>query len=268
MSSAILYLAIIAIWAGFLVPAWVRRPHAQPEDLAPESELSFAEGGLDAESSEYAAEFPDDADVTVRTGVQFEPGEYAQDEYEYYEVEYREEEYVAASYESPDASYEEYAPGPGEPEQPVQDGAGPGDDYYAPQAERPSQSREQMLHARRRMLGILAGMTFVTMAFTALGLVSWWICIPPAGLLVLYVMLLREIAQADTELARKRSAWEQARMAAFERHQQALAERDAYEASLAQPEPDAEIIDISGRVSDADELYDQYADAAVRAVGD
>ena len=90
----------------------------------------------------------------------------------------------------------------------------------------------------------------------------------PARLLVLYVMLLREIALADAELAGKRSAWEHARAVAYERHLQAIAEREAYEASLAQPEPDAEIIDISGRVSDADELYDQYADAAVRAVGD
>jgi hypothetical protein len=44
----------------------------------------------------------------------------------------------------------------------------------------------------------------------------------------------------------------------------AQAEREAYEA--AQAEPGAQIIDISGRVTD--QLYDQYADAAVRAVGD
>ena len=40
--------------------------------------------------------------------------------------------------------------------------------------------------------------------------------------------------------------------------------RRAGEAS--QPQPTAEIIDISARVSD--QLYDQYADAAARAVGD
>ena len=179
MSSAILYLAIIAIWAGFLVPAWVRRPHARSEDATPESELSYAEGGLDSgEPLEYEAEA--DADVTVRTEVQFEVSEYAQGDYQYYEAEYREEEYVAASYEGSESGYQEYAPPPGEPEQPVLDGAGQEDGCYAPRADRPSQSREQMLRARRRMLGILAGMTFVTMAFTAAGLVSWWICIPPA----------------------------------------------------------------------------------------
>ena len=34
----------------------------------------------------------------------------------------------------------------------------------------------------------------------------------------------------------------------------------------AEPEPSAQIIDISARVGD--QLYDQYADATVRAVGD
>jgi hypothetical protein len=34
----------------------------------------------------------------------------------------------------------------------------------------------------------------------------------------------------------------------------------------AAPEPDAEIIDITGRVGE--EFYDQYADAKLRAVGD
>ncbi len=264
MSSAILYLAIIAIWAGFLVPAWVRRPHARPDESSSDSELSYAAGGADEDSSEYLAETENDVDVAAAAEAHVEVREYAQDEYEYYEVEYREEAYVAAGYS------QEYAPGAGDAGEPVAAVASPGeseyDDGYGLQAPRLSQSREQMLHARRRMLAILAGMTFVTMAFTALGLVSWWICIPPAGLLVLYMLLLREIAMADAELARKRSAWEHAREVAYERHLQAVAEREAYEASLAQPE--ATIIDISGRVTDADQLYDQYADAAARAVGD
>ncbi|MGE5137518.1 MAG: hypothetical protein ACM32E_32045, partial [Gemmatimonadota bacterium] len=31
MSSAILYLAIVAIWAVVLVPRWLRHPHAAPQ---------------------------------------------------------------------------------------------------------------------------------------------------------------------------------------------------------------------------------------------
>ena len=121
-----------------------------------------------------------------------------------------------------------------------------------------------MLRARRRMLTILLGMTAVTGLFTYVGVVAWWIVVPPAVLLALYVLLLREIAMADAELARKRAQWEAAEAAAWARHLQAEAEREAYEASMA--DSGAQIIDISGRVSD--QLYDQYADAAVRAVGD
>ncbi len=104
----------------------------------------------------------------------------------------------------------------------------------------------------------------MTGGFTYLGLVAWWICVPPAGMLVLYVLLLREIAMADAELARKRATWEAARGERLCAAPAGQAEREAYEASLA--ESGAQIIDISGRV--ADQLYDQYADAAVRAVGD
>ena len=116
------------------------------------------------------------------------------------------------------------------------------------------------------MLTILVAMTAVTGLFTYMGLVALWIVVPPAVLLVLYVLLLREIAMADAELARKRAAWEAAESRAYARHMraQAQAEREAHEASLANS--GAKIIDISGRVSD--QLYDQYEDAAVRAVGD
>jgi hypothetical protein len=265
VSSAILYLAIIAIWAGFLVPAWVRRPHARQEESS-DSELAYEAGSADSEepAEPPAAAAEHDVAVTVAAGAQFEVSEHIQDGY--YEVEYREDEYVAAEYS------DQYAPDADTAGEPLPVGAGPGegeyDGAYQPEVPRPSQSREQMLHARRRMLGILVGMTLVTIAFTALGLVAWWICVPPAGLLAIYVLLLREIAQADVELTRKRSAWEHAQALAYERHLQSIAEDQAYEASLPQPEPDAEIIDISRRVTDADQLYDQYADAAVRAVGD
>ena len=135
-----------------------------------------------------------------------------------------------------------------------------------PPAPRPSQSRDQMLRARRKMLSILVGMTAVTGLFTFMGLLAWWILAPPAVVLAMYVLLLREIAMADAELTRKRSAWDAAEERAYERHlrDQERAEREAYEASLVHS--GAQIIDISGRVSD--QLYDQYADAAVRAVGD
>jgi hypothetical protein len=243
VSSAILYLAIIAIWAVFLVPAWIRRPQAHPANLPEQTEtetFEHAEGDLTVED---VTDTENDVDVRVEADFHVEVSHH-----EHEHQEYRHEVPNYAGY-ALDAEPDEYA-----------DGSRP--------VERPSQSREQMLRARRRMLTILTGMTAVTMAFFGLSLVQWWICVPPAGMLVLYVLLLREIAMVEAEQGRKRAAWEagEARRLAWEAHAQAEAEREAYEAGLAQPDAGAQIIDISGRVSD--QLYDQYADAAVRAVGD
>src|SRR5262249_24365393 len=90
------------------------------------------------------------------------------------------------------------AAGSGRGEEPIPGGPAAG----------PSQSRQQMMRARRRILTILTSLVVITAAFVATGFVKWWICVPPAGLLVLYVLLLREIAMADAELASKRAAWE------------------------------------------------------------
>jgi hypothetical protein len=241
VSSAVLYFAIIAIWAGFLVPAWLRRPHnsAQAAFASAESELTV----------QYDEEL-----TTTGSGVGAEGR---------IRVEVSEHVYVDEEYRSAYSGTPEYAEdsGPEYPESELPAEAGSG-----PPAPRPSQSREQMLRARRRMLTILVAMTAVTGTFTYLGLVAWFIVAPPAVLLVLYVLLLREIAMADAELARRRAAWEAAETRAYARHMraQARAEPEAHEARLAHA--GAKIIDISGRVSD--QLYDQYEDAAVRAVGD
>ena len=204
MSSAILYLAIVAIWAGFLVPAWLRRPHAASEQGS--ADLSAPQDLIETE----------DVEVTYHQA---------------------HADVAAASVPEPDG---------------------------LPASTEPSQSRKQMLRARRRMLTILVAITLVTCGFAYMGLVKWWISAPPAGMLALYVLLLREVAKADAELARKRAEWEQAQASAYERCLRTEAERGVYEATV--DNSGAQIIDISGRVSD--ELYDQYADAAVRAVGD
>ncbi len=106
---------------------------------------------------------------------------------------------------------------------------------------------------------MLVLLSAVAAACTVLKLTSWWVCIPPAGMLGSYLLLLREAALADAEQARRRAAMELRVQAARQRAQAAAAmEFDA--------QPSAQIIDISARVGD--QLYDQYADATVRAVGD
>ncbi len=127
-----------------------------------------------------------------------------------------------------------------------------------PRAQEPA-GRAHIVQARRRLLTTLVTLAIVALACTAANLVPWWILVPPVGMLGVYVLLLREAAQADAEQAR----WLAQEQAAQDEAARLRARR-AWEAS--QPQPTAEIIDISARVTD--QLYDQYADAAVRAVGD
>lgn len=132
----------------------------------------------------------------------------------------------------------------------------------APAVRRPTMTapplpRSRMLQARRRLLTALVLLTSVACAATAARLIPWWTCVAPAGVLVCYFLLLRAAAQADTERAQRLAA-----SYARQTRMQASADRRAAAAAA----PDAQIIDISSRVGD--QLYDQYADAAVRAVGD
>lgn len=121
--------------------------------------------------------------------------------------------------------------------------------------------RSRVLRARRRLLTMLVLLTAVAGACTGLKLTSWWACIPPAGMLGLYLLLLREAALADAEQARWRAAMELRVQAARQR-----AYASALDEMERQAQPSAQIIDISARVGD--QLYDQYADATLHAVGD
>ncbi len=122
----------------------------------------------------------------------------------------------------------------------------------------PPARRSRVLQARRRLLTMLVLLTAVAAACVALKLTSWWVCVPPGIMLGAYLLLLREASLADAEQARRRADTRQRVEAGRQRaHEIRLAEEERYS---------AQIIDISARVGD--QLYDQYADATVRAVGD
>jgi hypothetical protein len=230
VSSAILYLAIVAIWAFLLVPKWIRRTHgasfaggsggtevtpAEPESPAPPAE-SPAEDEPEADTAPLPA-------VTASMGMGAVPG-------------------GALATQAPRGA---------------QAGAGP---RARPAGAAPRISRGKVLQARRRLLTILVALAIAAFSCTALRLTSPWVCIPPAVMLGMYVLLLRETALADAESAHRRA--EQAASVARER---ALARSRAAWAART-PQPSAQIIDISGRLRD--QLYDQYEDASERAVGD
>jgi hypothetical protein len=221
VSSSLLYLAIVAVWAFVLVPRWLRRHHAQPQ-AQPESRVE-ADVEVDVEfAAEYAPgpqdDYTDVQDADARS----------------YSAEAQEMSYAV----DVDVEVSQLAPTDRNARAPV--------------------SRSRVLQARRRLLTMLLLLTAVAVACTMLKLTSWWVGIPPAAMLGIYLLLLREAALADAEQARRRAELESRRWAARQRAYAAAMERDA--------EHSAQIIDISARVGD--QLYDQYADATVRAVGD
>jgi hypothetical protein len=229
LSGAILYLAIVAIWAVVLVPRWLRPRQAPPQPVPVPVE---------------------DADPGWRDTAN--PGQDLTGTW-------------TASISGPDTQGErapdEDAGGP-----PAADG--PQEQEAAPS---PAGRRPEVVKARRRMLTALIALTVAAGALAVTG--AYWILIPPVTLLSGYLLLLRKFTQFDAERARAarirhagqvRTAQEPATSqepvpaAAGPGHE--LAPGSAAASS------DAEIIDISGRIGD--QFYDQYSDAANRAVGD
>ena len=219
MSSAFLYVGIVAIWAFFLVPRWLRRPQAVPESTAENEPDYQGEADYDEQPGhdQPVDELPIDKQGIAATGS------------------------VPAG-----GTAFATAPGPAKPE------------TLTVRRPLPSPPRSRVLQARRRLLTLLVLLCAGAATCTALKLTSWWACAPPAGMLAIYLLLLREAALADAELARWRANLEMRVQVARQREHAAWA-ADTEEHS-------AQIIDISARVSD--QLYDQYADATIRAVGD
>ena len=241
MSSAILYFAIVAIWAGILMPRWLRpsahrhrAEEAQHETAAPEVLATFAQPGLEAEDGERtAARTAGDVERTAaRTTEDHEhaPARTAED----------------------------------------------GEHAAARTAEVAAARRANVLRARRRMLTTLVVLTLGAIGIAVTHIAAWWVIVPPGALLAGFLLLLREAARSDVAWARRqaRSAEpgqaeaRQRRKPADREDKPEVFERIAStpEAPEPEPAPTAEIIDISARVSD--QVYDQYTDAAERAVGD
>jgi hypothetical protein len=137
-----------------------------------------------------------------------------------------------------------------------------------------AERRAQIMRGRRRMLWLLLVLTAVGVGLAYLRLAAWWVMIPPTVLLVGYLLLLREAAHADAEARQRRELAHATAEAHYttEGGTEAAAQPDAHgEATPApagseQTGPRADIINLSERVGD--QLYDQYADAKLRAVGD
>jgi hypothetical protein len=226
VSSAILYFAIVAIWAGVLMPRWLRPGRRRRVEVTEHFEMhtEVYESEVDTGTGERSRPAVTEREVMV------------------------EEELTWTRQDA---------------------------------AER----RANIIKARRRMLGTLVALTVIAFLIAMAHVAALWVVVPPAVMLGGFVLLLREASRSDAEQARGRAHAEDLHRRRSEvgvEGEAAPVTAETLERVVSKPvAPDvaeqsepvvevvaysAEIIDISGRVND--QLYDQYTDAANRAVGD
>jgi hypothetical protein len=254
LSSAILYLAIVAIWAAVLMPRWLRSHPADADPAGEGAEPQRSPNREETLASPVATADP----VTTADPVAQDP---------------------AGSPPAPapaqDAAWQPGAPVPARAASlPGEPGRGPG------------ASRTSILRARRRMLTTLVVLTAGAATIAQAHLAASWVVIPPGLTLAGFLLLLREAAHSDAQRSRQtlaRQAGEVAPARAAARPGAPVTESWEYPAGagpglarppVPEPAPDlapepeltAQVIDLPQRAGD--QVYDQYADAAERAVGD
>jgi len=270
VSSAILYVAIVAIWACVLIPRWLRRDSARvaggtadtpvrgdvvPGDVVPAGDTADSDAYRTPEPANgVRARYP----ATFRTNVTVE----------------------ADPEPVPDP-----APNPVSEEVPAPTA---GDRVPPPLA--PEESRRRMLKARRRLLGMLTLLEGAAIALAMLRLAALWVIIPPSIMLLGYLLLLREAAHADAERAQHEEEAARAEARAEARARERARERVAAApaapaaatraAPAAPPPPPARYEDagrdfapgLAGKYTTSNEDYrDEYDESTVhrlRAVGD
>jgi hypothetical protein len=251
VSSAILYFAIVAIWAGVLMPKWLRpsrsHRHRADGDQAAETVAEFAQPApdsmLDERQPDHSDQSRGDPSRGDRSRDDRSRNDRARDDRD----------------ETPGERREADSP---EAERPT---------AWSP--EEAAERRVNVLRARRRMLATLVVLTAGAVAIAVVHIATWWVIIPPGVLLGGFLLLLRETSRSDAKRVRRPA--ELAARRRVERESRAVPAAPAetgYDGisgaaeAVVETEVTAKIIDISARVTD--QLYDQYTDAAERAVGD
>ena len=205
MSSAILYLAIIAIWACVLVPRWIHKPHRVPEaDELPGLQY-FGTAGQPDSGTRRAASASGDAPLaasaaasaataTASAGASAGAGAGAGAGGDARETRDRSADSAVAQRPAAEdgvAWHRVMQRRSYHSERQVPEG------YQAHHAP----GRARVLQARRRLLTMLVTLAIVALACTVGKLTPSWILVPPAGMLGMYLLVLREAAQADAEQA-------------------------------------------------------------------
>lgn len=229
MSSSPLYLAIVVVWLIVLVPMLLRK-----DAVAPGTDASRR---TDAEGVDDSAE---DGAEHLGEPVEETPGT------------------------DPDTTQRTRRPEPadGVGDQAVEtpmgaEGIAPEEEAVLPPGSVRREPRSRIIARRRRRTTVLVLLNIVTAVAVTLGYGPWWVTAPPALLLLGHLALLREAAKADAEHHR-------ARQRALRHRALARARREAEERRRTTVR-EAEVIELMERRS---QVYDQYADAQLRAAGD
>jgi len=278
VSSAILYVAIVAIWACVLIPRWLRRDSARGAGNEADTQVAGEVVQSDIVPDEDTADDDAPRDDEMASTVQARYADYGghADYTGTYNRTYtgtaRAEEVPAAAARAgdvpePGAETRRAAP-------PVREDA-----------------RRRMLAARRRLLGMLVILEIAAIALAMVKLAALWVLIPPTIMLIGYLLLLREASHADAERAQREEDAARAQARAQARARERAARRGAAAPPAAAPPPparryedpgpgrdfapglagkyttsNAEVTGLSGE--SAEDYRDEYSPQRLRAVGD
>jgi hypothetical protein len=243
LSSAILYAAIVAIWACVLIPRWLRRDSS-------------------ARVSDETATVEETPEVEERAVP--EPRRRPR------EVD------VARASRVPEARREARVPQAPRVSRAVREPR-VSRVVREPRVSQAGWGREhaRVLSSRRRLLGLIVLIVIGSAALAVTRMAAWWVLGPPSVMLLGYLVLLREASKADAERrelasARADGAADVAtRVVPVAPAAPVAPVAPAVRAGRPVRVPDAEVIEISASRGPGDGgPYDQYADAKLRAVGD
>ena len=186
LSSAILYLAIVAIWAVVLVPRWLRPRSARRK---PAEHLGDPQSG----EPQPAESQPGEPQEAAPEAVEPSPAEPQP-------VMAQSAMTQSVMTQPVDGGWHEPDPGPADAPAWTED-TGPGEPVPAPPAR--AARRAEIVQARRRLLAMIVVLTAGAVALAVTGIAAFWVVIPPAVLLTGFLVLLREATRIDAERARR-----------------------------------------------------------------
>ena len=228
MSSAILYVAIVAIWACVLIPRWLRRDSARAAGNEADTQVAGEVIQGDVVAGEDTADDDVPRDDEVASTVQ---ARYADDD------DYGGHADYTRTYTG---TYTGSARTEEVPEAAARAGDVPESSAETRHAAPPpvrEDARRRMLAARRRLLGMLVILEIAAIALAMVKLAALWVLIPPTIMLIGYLLLLREASHADAERAQREEDAARAQARAQARARERAARRATAAPPAAAPPP-------------------------------